>query len=149
LVDLRIAFPLDLDTNCLLWWLRGIAVKTGFSERLQRIMTEKNLTQSDVARLVWGTMKDELGYTVARNRQVVGKYLAGTVEPSMKTKRKMAKALDVPLADLDPASDPLNRPGSGLYVEEVDEEHVRVEVNMVAPKEVVRKVVDLLGRHAI
>lgn len=123
--------------------------KSGFAERLQRIMTEKNLSQSDVARLVWGTMTDERGYTVARNRQVLGKYLSGTVEPRQRTLRRMAEVLDVPIANLDPHSDPLSRPGSGLYIEPIDRQHVRLEVNMVIPNEVVPEIVALLGKYAV
>jgi transcriptional regulator with XRE-family HTH domain len=125
-----------------------VSRKTGFGERLQRIMIEKGLTQSDVARLAWGKMTDERGYEVARNRQVLGKYLAGTVTPRKDTIRKIAKALGVSFADLDPDSDAMNRPGSGLYVEEVDASSSRLHISMVAPKEIVREVVVLLSRYA-
>ena len=56
--------------------------------------------------------------------------------------------LQVQMADLDPASDPLNRPGSGIYVEAVDANNARLEVNMVGPKEVVREVLTILSRFA-
>jgi transcriptional regulator with XRE-family HTH domain len=130
--------------------MRRVAMprKTSFGERLQRVMTQKDLSQSEVARRVWGAMTDERGYTVARNRQVLGKYLAGTVEPRMSTIRRIADALDVSIADLDPASDPLNRPGSGIYVESVDVKSSRIQVNMVIPKEVVREILGLLSRYA-
>jgi transcriptional regulator with XRE-family HTH domain len=123
--------------------------KTAFAERLERIMMERNLSRSDVARLIWGTMTDERGYTVARNRQVLGKYLSGEVEPRMSTKRRMAEVLSVPMAALDPSSDPLDRPGSGIYVEPVDAVRSRIQVNMVAPNDVVRQVVVLLSRYAV
>jgi transcriptional regulator with XRE-family HTH domain len=124
-------------------------MKTEFAERLTRIMSERHISQSDLARMMWGTMMDERGYEVARNRQVLGKYIAGTVNPRLATKRRMAEVLDVPLSELDPNSDPLARPGSGLYVEKVDEDNVRVEVRMVIPRDVAHEVIALLSRYTV
>lgn len=121
--------------------------KSPFAERLQRLMLEKGLSQSDLAREVWGTMTDERGYTVARNRQMLTKYLTGKAEPRMSTVRKMSEALHVSLADLDPQSDPVNRPGSGVYVEPVDRRNARLQLNIVAPKTVIREVVKMLSEY--
>jgi transcriptional regulator with XRE-family HTH domain len=122
--------------------------KTGFGERLQRIMTEKGLTQSDLARKLWGTMTDERGYTVAKNRQNLGKYLAGENEPRLSTMRKMAEVLGVPISALDPSSDPLNRAGSGLHVQYLDAQRARLEVSLVAPHDIVHQAVRLLSQYA-
>ena len=73
--------------------------KTALAERLQRIMTEKGLSQSGLARGLWGTTKDERGYTVARNRQVVGKYLRGAgiyVEAVDHDNKHIELSLDAP-----------------------------------------------------
>lgn len=124
-------------------------MKTEFAERLQRIMSERRISQSDLARLIWGTMKDERGYTVAKNRQILGKYISGTVEPRLATKRAIAGVLGVPLSALDPNNDPLSRPGSGIYVEKVDKDTARIEVRMVVPREVAHEIVALLSRYAV
>lgn len=124
-------------------------MKTEFAERLQRLMSERRISQSDLARMIWNTTKDERGYEVARNRQVIGKYLSGAVRPRMATLRKMAEVLDVSISELDPSSDPVERPGSGIYVEQVDEDNVRLEVRIVVPRTVAREVVTLLSRYAV
>ena len=118
--------------------------RTAFAERLQRHLTDQNLTQSELARRLWGTMTDERGYEVAKNRQLLGKYLKGTIEPRIGTKRAIAKALDVPLAELAPESDPLVRPGSGIRMEEVDQTHSLLEVNLVVPKGTAVEVMKIL-----
>lgn len=122
--------------------------KTPFAERLQRLMIERGLSQSDLARLIWGTMNDERGYEVAKNRQVLGKYLAGTVEPRMGTKRKMAEVLKVPLAEIAPESDPANRPGSGILIEPVDGKTSHLRVDLKLPRTVVQDVVGILLPYA-
>lgn len=120
--------------------------KTTFSERLQRIMTERDLSQSDVARMIWGDMEAADGG--ARNRQVVSKYLSGEVSPRMGTKRKLAAALNMKMADLDPLSDPLTRPGSGLHVEWLGANFARLVVNLEVPRSVIDRVVPILAEYA-
>lgn len=123
--------------------------KSRFAERLQRVMTERNLNQSDLAKKIWGEMKDERGYTVAKGRQQIGRYLSGKAEPNMSTKRRLAEAAGVPLVALDPESDPTNRPGSGIYVEAVDNNDSRIEINIVVPKAVAKQVVEILVPYAV
>ena len=120
--------------------------KTAFGERLQRIMTERDLSQSDIARLIWGEINMPDGG--AKNRQVVSKYLAGDVSPRMSTKRKLAAALDVPLGELDPMSKALERPGSGLRLEFVNRKEARLEVNLVLPKALAQQVIAILEDYA-
>jgi transcriptional regulator with XRE-family HTH domain len=122
--------------------------KSRFAEHLQRLMTERDMTQSDLARQVWGEMVDERGYTVARNRQALTRYLNGEMEPRMSTKRKMAEALGVPVAELDPLDDPTLRPGSGIYTEPAGQGMTKLEVSMTAATETVRQVVVLLAPYS-
>jgi len=123
-----------------------VARKTEFAERLQKIMTERGLSQSDVARMIWSDVRTKDGG--AKNRQVIGKYLSGEVQPRMATLRKLASALVVPLPALVPESDPLERPGSGLLAEYLDKDCVRVEVNLVVPRAIAMQVVELLSEYA-
>ena len=63
-------------------------------------MLDKNLSASEVARRVWGTSKDKRGYEVAKNRDRVGHYLAGTSYPEPENLQKLADAIDVPVERL-------------------------------------------------
>ena len=67
----------------------------------------------------------------------------------MSTKRKMAEALGVPVAELDPLDDPTLRPGSGIYTEPAGTGMTRLEVNLVAPTTVAREVVTLLAPFTV
>lgn len=121
--------------------------KTEFGERLQTVMDELNLSQSDVARRVWGEMIDG-GRPAARNRQQLGRYLSGEHEPRIETKRLIAEALRVPLARLDPTSDPASRLGSGVYVEEKDRLWARLVLDVTVPKALADKIVAMVSEFA-
>lgn len=122
--------------------------KTPFSEKLQQLMAERDLTESDLAKRIWGTMKDEKGNTVAVNRQALNKYLRGTVVPRRTTLRKIAKALGVPDASLIFQNDPLDRVGSGLLVSRIDNRNSRLEVSLVVPSDVAADVVQQLAPYS-
>jgi transcriptional regulator with XRE-family HTH domain len=61
---------------------------------------KNNMSPSDLAKLVWGTTKDRRGYTVARNRDRIGHYLAGTSYPDPANLERIAEVLDVPVEEL-------------------------------------------------
>jgi hypothetical protein len=63
-------------------------------------MLKKNLNASEVARRVWGSTKDKRGYDVARNRDRIGHYLAGTSYPEPENLIKLADVIGVPVEDL-------------------------------------------------
>ena len=71
-----------------------------FADALRKAMVEQNLTASEVARRVWGTSKDRRGYDVAKNRDRVGLYLAGTSYPEPANLEKLAAAVGVPVDEL-------------------------------------------------
>lgn len=110
-------------------------------------MDRKGLTKSDVARLVYGETTDARGYTVANGRQTVGAYLSGRMSPRMKTIIQYADALGVRPTELKPTG-PITRTGSGIFFEAIDQKTTRLEVNVVAPKEVVEEVVRQLLPYA-
>jgi len=80
-----------------------------FPDRLARLMDERDMTKADLAREVWGTFEGERGYTVARNRQSLSKYLSGKAYPTGPTKRKLAEALGVSYSTLFPLEKPEDR----------------------------------------
>lgn len=58
-------------------------------------MAARGFNRSDVARAIWGTVPDNRGYDVARNRDRIGAYLRGSSYPSLDTKYELAKVFDV------------------------------------------------------
>lgn len=119
-----------------------------FPDRLARLMREKNMTRAELARHVWGTFTDERGYEVAKNRQSISKYLSGRMSPSEKTKQLLASALGVRYEDIDPNSDPTNRPGSGITLTQINNRDSRLDLSMILPTEIAGQVVAIVGRYA-
>jgi transcriptional regulator with XRE-family HTH domain len=64
------------------------------------MMKKLGMSSSELARQVWGTTTDKRGYTVARNRDRIGHYLAGTSYPEAENLAKLAAALGVPVETL-------------------------------------------------
>jgi len=63
-------------------------------------MERNKLNASEVARRIWGVTKDGRGYDVARNRDRIGAYLAGTSYPEPANLEKLAAAVGVPVEEL-------------------------------------------------
>jgi len=59
---------------------------------------------SDLARAVWGTVADQRGFQVARNRDRIGCYRRGTSYPSRATMPKVCAALSIDPATIVDAS---------------------------------------------
>ena len=74
-----------------------------FAKLLHDAMQAKKMSASDLARAVWGTMRDNRGYEVAKGRDRIGHYLAGTSRPESANLSKIAKALDMPVKTLSDA----------------------------------------------
>lgn len=73
-----------------------------FSRRLYKLMADKKMSQSDVARAIWGTRDDPRGYKVARNRDRISAYLKGKSYPSHENLEKLAALLGVTPDELAP-----------------------------------------------
>lgn len=73
-----------------------------FAHRLQRALIKKGWSQSDLARALWGTTTTKDGYTVARNRDRIGRYVKGINFPDPKTLTALAGALGTTPEDLAP-----------------------------------------------
>jgi len=71
-----------------------------FADALREAMTKGNLSASEVARRVWGITKDRRGYDVARNRDRIGHYLAGTSYPEPENLKELANAVGLTVEDL-------------------------------------------------
>jgi transcriptional regulator with XRE-family HTH domain len=78
-----------------------------FAATLRERMETLRLSASDLARRVWGEIKDS--YMVARNRDRIGHYLAGVSFPDEDNLRKLAEVLEIPydrLLTMKPAGGP-------------------------------------------
>ena len=80
-----------------------------FATTLRNAMLTKSLSAAEVARRVWGTHQDKRGYEVAKGRDRIGAYLAGTSYPGPENLQKLADAIDVPVGALEIAARPRPR----------------------------------------
>lgn len=119
-----------------------------FPDRLQRFMDDKNLTRADIARSIWGTFHDERGYEVAKNRQVIGRYLQGKAYPSAATRRKLTSAIGVRYSDLFPNDDPTNEPGSGITMTQVSQKESKLDISVIVPHKIAEEVIKLIRPFA-
>jgi transcriptional regulator with XRE-family HTH domain len=71
-----------------------------FAQALRKAMEDQALSPTEVARRVWGTIKDKRGYDVAKNRDRIGKYLEGTSYPLAANLQRLADAVNVPVESL-------------------------------------------------
>jgi hypothetical protein len=71
-----------------------------FAEKVHAAMLKKRMNISDLARAIWGSVTDYRGFTVAKNRDRAGFYLAGESYPNEENLRKLAKALDLNVDEL-------------------------------------------------
>jgi transcriptional regulator with XRE-family HTH domain len=76
-----------------------------FSKRLQQLMHERELTQSDLAAKIWGRTKSSEGKNVARGRDRISVWTNGKNIPDTKNLNKLAKALVVKVSDLIPEAE--------------------------------------------
>ena len=82
-------------------------VHEDFARRLHKIIADRGMSPSDLARKVWGSIEQidsKTGKVVnaARNRDRVSVYLSGRGFPDPKNLAKIAKALNVEPIDLAP-----------------------------------------------
>jgi hypothetical protein len=66
-----------------------------FAVWLAAQMAARGFNHSDLARAIWGTIKDTRGYDVARNRDRIGAYLSGNSYPELDTVYALAEAFSV------------------------------------------------------
>jgi hypothetical protein len=71
-----------------------------FAKRVREAMLAHQMSASDLARAIWGTVKDYRGYDVARNRDRIGHYLAGISYPEPENLKKLADALGLAMEEL-------------------------------------------------
>ncbi|WP_411508235.1 helix-turn-helix domain-containing protein [Brucella anthropi] len=73
-----------------------------FARNLFKAMTDRGMSQSDLARALWGETVTSEGKNAARGRDRISVYLKGRTVPTPSTLKKIAEALGVPLEELAP-----------------------------------------------
>lgn len=73
-----------------------------FSQRLFALRKRKSLSQSDLARMIWGVVTNKKGYEEARNRDRISAWEAGRAVPTRANLTVLADTLGVCLDDLAP-----------------------------------------------
>lgn len=76
------------------------AETAAFAANLVRVMAEKGMTQSDLARAIWGHQTDTRGRNVAKNRKYISSYVNGEQMPKPEMVRQLASALGVAPTEL-------------------------------------------------
>jgi hypothetical protein len=109
-----------------------------FATTLRNAMLKQSLSAAEVARRVWGTHQDKRGYEVAKGRDRIGAYLAGTSYPGPENLQKLADAVEVPLETLEIAARP--RPRLTKGPRSFTLAHEMTHVAMSAPTEDVQLV---------
>jgi transcriptional regulator with XRE-family HTH domain len=86
-----------------------------FARRLSGLMAQRRMSQSDLARAIWGSTVDTRGRDVGKNRDRISNYVNARQMPEAKTVRKLADALGVAVTDLVPALDLPEGPGTRAF----------------------------------
>lgn len=120
-----------------------------FARRLHHLMLEKGLSQSDVARSMWGTIQDGRGYDVAKGRDRISEYVRGQSIPEPRNLKKLAEVLDVTVEQLAPdlAAASVDRadPELSLTVVTGQADKVHLKVNRLLPLSIASQIVALIS----
>lgn len=73
-----------------------------FADNLKRARIDRGMSQSELAREIWGTVVDGRGYTVARNRDRISVWEQGKAVPEPASLQKLSDVLGVPVEELAP-----------------------------------------------
>lgn len=94
-----------------------------FGKRLHGLIQERGITQSELARKIWGSTVDSRGVKVARNRDRISQYVNGLVMPSPEVRKKIADALELAVDHL---MQGIEAVGSGPRVDEAPADDMRM-----------------------
>lgn len=130
-------------------------VHENFARRLNKLMLERGMSQSDLARKVWGEIEvtDKHGRTAnaAKNRDRISVYLKGAGFPDPKNLAKIAKALGTTSEELAPeiAGAAIEREAPELSMVAIAGQHDKVllRVNKLLPLEIAVQVINLISSH--
>ena len=121
-----------------------------FARKLHHLMIERGLSQSDVARKIWGSKKNpDTGHSVAINRDRISCWVRGTQVPDPQNLLKLSEALGVPVDELAPdiMASAVDREHPELAIQAVSgsPDTVHLVVTKLVPLAVAAKVASLLA----
>lgn len=93
-----------------------------FARKLHQLRTDRGMSQSDLAREIWGTKTDAKGYTVAKNRARISAYEKGEHYPDPVNMKRLCEVLGVPPEELAP----------DLMAATVDREEPEIQLTAIA-----------------
>lgn len=73
-----------------------------FADNLKRARVERGMSQSELAREIWGVTIDTRGYSVAKNRDRISVWEQGKAVPEPASLQKLSDVLGVPVEELAP-----------------------------------------------
>jgi transcriptional regulator with XRE-family HTH domain len=112
-------------------------------------MVERGLSQSDLARKIWGEREDKrTGYLVAKNRDRISVYLRGASYPDPENMAKLAEVLGVTEEELAPeiVASIIDRENPELAITAVAGagDRVHLQINQLVTMQVATQVMALL-----
>jgi transcriptional regulator with XRE-family HTH domain len=121
-----------------------------FGRRLASILAERNMTQSDFARQVWGETEDAKGYKTARGRDRISDYVNGRALPSPKLLREMAESLGMSPEQLAPdiaaSAAAREKPAILMSIPTGRPDMMHVQVDLLIPSELAPELLTLLNK---
>lgn len=121
-----------------------------FGDRLRRILIERNMSQSDLARLVFNEIRtDNRGYDVVIGKDAISEYVRNKRLPTPKVLRQIANALKMSPEELAPevvSASNKNSAGPTVLIEALSghTDKVRLQIHQLVPRRVAAKILALL-----
>lgn len=113
-----------------------------FGDRLRRILIERNMSQSDLARLVFNEIRtDNRGYDVVVGKDRISAYINNRAKPEPKTLRQIATALKMTPEELAPelvSASNKNSTGPTVLIEALSghTDKVRLQIHQLVPRRI-------------
>lgn len=121
-----------------------------FARKLHLAMLQKGMSQSDLARTVWGSTTDKTGRTVAKNRDRISEYVRAQSLPDPANLKRLADALGIPPDHLatDQVSAVIDSRDTELVMTSDPENHghVRLRLNKRLPTTLAAQIVALISQ---
>lgn len=109
------------------------------------------MSQSELARKIWGTTKDARGYVVAKNRDRISAYENGKSEPSRENLDALASALNTTVEELAPdivaSKIGAEQPSIAMTMIKDQADRVHLQVNTITSLSLASQVIALLSKE--
>lgn len=124
-----------------------------FGSILKQARLDRGLSQSDVAREIWGSIADPRGYMVARNRDRISAYESGRDIPEPQNLQRLSDFLGIEVEKLAPdlyADAQQKKPAAiSMVMVENEPDRVFLQVNVLTSLGVASQVIGLLSKDPL